>query len=78
MSKGFVNIVLQKDLNDITKNISSLEVLKGDVSGNSIEIYEKDIQSESNYVYYEDKAGRDNDYQLLLELIETKLEENEQ
>ena len=78
MSKGFVNIVLQKDLNDISKNITGFEISKGSVSGNSIEIFEKDTKSESSYVYYENSADRDNDYELLLELIETKIEENEQ
>lgn len=77
MDKRIVNIVLQKDLNDIIKNIASIEISRGDVSGNSIEIFEKETKSESSYVYYDNSADRDNDYELLLELIESKLEENE-
>jgi hypothetical protein len=78
MSNAFVNIVLKNDLKDITKNITGFEISKGNVSGNSIEIVEKETQSESSYVYYERDGDRDKDYELLLELINTKTEENEQ
>jgi hypothetical protein len=78
MSNVFVNIVLKNDLKDITKNIAGFEISKGNVSGNSIEIIEKETQSESSYVYYDRDGDRDKDYELLLELINTKTEENEQ
>jgi hypothetical protein len=78
MSKSFINVVLQRDLKDITNNITGFEISKGDVSGYSIEITEKSTDSQSSYVYYDKDAERDNDYELLLELIETKIEENEQ
>jgi hypothetical protein len=78
MSKVFVNIVLKNDLKSLTENLNDLEISKGTVSGNSIEITEKSTQSESSYVYYERDGDRDKDYELLLELINTKTEENEQ
>ena len=72
MSNLFVNVVLKNDLKNITKNIDGFEISKGNVSGNSIEITEKNTQSESSYVYYERDGDRDKDYDLLLEIIKTK------
>jgi len=78
MSKGFINVVLERDLKELSNNITGFEITKGDVSGFSIEVVEIETNSQSSYVYYDRDAERDNDYELLLELIETKIEENEQ
>ena len=78
MSKVFVNIVLKNDLKELTEKIKGIEITKGDVSGNSIEVTELETNSQSSYVYYDRVADRDRDYELLLELIETKIEEDEQ
>jgi len=77
MSKGFVNIVLKNDLKELTEKVKNIEITKGDISGNSIEVTELETNSQSSYVYYDRDADRDRDYELLLELIETKIEENE-
>jgi hypothetical protein len=77
MSKLLKNIVLKNDLKDLTEKIKSIEITKGDISGNSIEIVEVASQSQSSYVYYDRVGDRDKDYDLLLELIESKIEKNE-
>lgn len=78
MNNVFVNIVLKNDLKELTEKIKDIEISKGDVSGNSIEIIEVETNSQSSYVYYDRADDRDRDYELLLELIETKIEEDEQ
>jgi|LakMenE18May11ns_1017448.scaffolds.fasta_scaffold7860244_1 hypothetical protein len=77
MSKLLKNIVLKNDLKELTEKIKSIEITKGDISGNSIEIVEVASQSQSSYVYYDRVGDRDKDYDLLLELIESKIEKNE-
>jgi hypothetical protein len=78
MSKAFVNIVLKNDLKELSQKVKTIEITKGDVSGNSIEVIEIETNSQSSYVYYDKVTERDSDYELLLELIETKIEEDEQ
>jgi len=72
MSNVFVNVVLKNDLKDLTENVNKFKVSKGSVSGNSIEVLDKDTQSQSSYIYYDRNSDRDKDYELLLELIKTK------
>jgi hypothetical protein len=78
MSNVFVNIVLKNDLKELKQKVNDIEISKGDVSGNSIEITELETNSQSSYVYYDRAGDRDRDYELLMELIETKIEEDEQ
>jgi hypothetical protein len=77
MGKTFINTLLKNDIKELQKNLKVIEITKGDVSGNSIEIYEKITKSYNSYVYYSRSIDRDKDYQLLLEMLESKLEENE-
>ena len=77
MSNVFVNIVLKNDLKELTQKVKDIEISKGDVSGNSIEITELETNSQSSYVYYDRVDDRDKDYELLLETIKNKTEENE-
>ena len=72
MSNVFVNVVLKNDLKDLTENVNKFEVSKGSVSGNSIEVLDKETQSQSSYIYYDRNSDRDKDYELLSELIKTK------
>ncbi len=51
----------------IIKN--NLEFEKGTVSGNSIEISETDPESHTSIVYYDDKAARDHDFEILRAVI---------
>ena len=72
MSNVFVNIVLKNDLKELSQKVKDIEISKGDVSGNSIEITELETNSQSSYVYYDRAGDRDRDYELLLELIKTE------
>lgn len=70
MKNKIVNIALKNDLKQILKNPTKFgEVRKGEVSGFSIEIEEKDPQSFSSYTYYENEKLRDADFEELQSLI---------
>ena len=77
MKKDFINVMLINDLEELTDKVRIIEISKGTVSGNSIEVTEREINSQNSYVYYDRVADRDKDYKLLLELIEAKIEKNE-
>lgn len=74
MEFDFKNQVLSRDLKEIISNIEILEISKGNVSGYSIEFYNKTTQSQGSYLYGKDKKHRDEDYDTLLEAIEYQLE----
>jgi hypothetical protein len=45
-----------------------LDFRKGTVGGYSIEIEERDPESHTSFIYYEDKSARDSDFDLLTQL----------
>lgn len=64
------NTSLKSDLKSLIKdqgNITSIQ--KGDVSDSSIEFYFKEPISQGSYVYYQDVASRDADYEELKTLL---------
>jgi hypothetical protein len=70
MKNKIVNIALKNDLKQILKDPTKYgEVRKGDVSGFSIEVEEKDPHSFSSYTYYENEKLRDEDFEELQTLI---------
>jgi hypothetical protein len=70
MKNKIVNIALKNDLKNFLKNPNNIgEVRKGEVSGASIEVEEKDPQSFSSYTYYENEKLRDADFEELQTLI---------
>ena len=48
-----------------------LDFRKGTVGGYSIEIEERDPESHTSFIYYEDEQKRDNDFNLLI-VLKTK------
>lgn len=77
MKNKIVNIALKNDLKGILENTSNVaSVTKGDVSGFSIEIEEKEPQSFSSYTYHEDEKLRDADFDELQTLIKENNEKN--
>jgi uncharacterized protein (UPF0335 family) len=70
----FKNQVLGRDLKGLIENIENLEITKGKVSGNSIEVYDKTTETQGSYVYCKNMKQRDEDYLTLLEAIEVNLE----
>ena len=77
MKNKIVNIALKNDLKEILENPSNIaSVTKGEVSGFSIEIEEKEPQSFSSYTYHEDEKLRDADFDELQTLIKENNEKN--
>jgi len=77
MKNKIVNIALKNDLKGILENTSNVaSVTKGEVSGFSIEIEEKEPQSFSSYTYYENEKLRDADFDELQTLIKENNEKN--
>jgi hypothetical protein len=77
MKNKLVNIALKNDLKNFLKNPTKIgEIRKGDVSGFSIEVEEKDPQSFSSYTYYENEKLRDADFEELQTLIKENNEKN--
>lgn len=70
MEIEFNNIILTREIKEITSNLYDIEITKGDVSGNSIEIYYKIKNTYTSYVYYKNIKKRDDDYDNLLEILE--------
>lgn len=77
MKNKIVNIALKNDVKEILKNTNKIaSVTKGEVSGFSIEIEEKEPQSFSSYTYYENEKLRDADFDELQTLIKENNEKN--
>lgn len=77
MKNKIVNIALKNDLKEILVNPSNIaSVTKGELSGFSIEVEEKEPQSFSSYTYYEDEKLRDADFDELQTLIKENNEKN--
>ena len=77
MKNKIVNIALKNDLKEILVNPNKIaSVTKGEVSGFSIEIEEREPQSFSSYTYYENEKLRDADFDELQTLIKVNNEEN--
>jgi hypothetical protein len=73
MKTKIVNIALKNDLKKILETPTKFgEVSKGDVSGFSIELEEKDPQSFSSYTYYDYEKLRDADFDELQTLLKSK------
>jgi hypothetical protein len=70
----FNNKVLNRDLKELISKVTHLEITKGKVSGYSIEVYDKNTQSQGSYIYSKHSKQRDEDYNTLLEAIEVGLE----
>ena len=66
----FNNAELRKTAAEIAGK--GLRFEKGRVSGFSIEVEDPETESFESYVYYDDEAGRDQDFKLL-ELISSQL-----
>lgn len=71
------NHSLDRELNNLLRNFKNIEVSKGNVGGNSIEVHDKSENSFNSYLYKNDSNKRDEDYETLLELLEEKYEESE-
>ena len=70
MKNKILNIGLKNDLKLILENPGNVSrVEKGTVSGFSIEVDFKEEMAYSSYVYYEDEALRDSDFNELQRLI---------
>ena len=67
---GFTNQALKKDLKELLEDPTNISILKkGTVSGNSIELQTIIPTSLYSYVYYENQALRDEEYNKLETLI---------
>jgi hypothetical protein len=73
----FNNKVLNRDLKELISKVTHLEITKGKVSGHSIEVYDKNTQSQGSYIYSRHSKQRDEDYLTLLDAIEFNLEKLE-
>lgn len=77
MEPTFKNKVLNRDVKEFFKTILEIEVLKGNISGYSIEVVNNTNDVGGSYLYNDKVKDRDNDYNLLLEVLETIIEEKE-
>lgn len=73
--KAIKNTTLEKELKGLLSNFKHFDVIKGNVSGNSIEVYNRVDESYNSYLYQNDSNKRDEDFNTLLELLEEKYEE---
>lgn len=65
------NIGLRKDLKEILEHPENIEkIFKGDMSGNSIEVWFKIPATFTSNTYYGKEALRDADYEHLMQHIE--------
>lgn len=64
------NNILKQDLKTITPRKKSLTITKGDMSDNSIDIFDETKNEDfGNYLYYQDKNKRDEDYDMLIHIL---------
>lgn len=65
------NIGLKKDLQEMLENPDNiLKIEKGEMSGNSIEVWFKEPATFTSNTYYDKEALRDADYEHLMKHIE--------
>lgn len=67
----FVNKEIHKVLDTVLEDVSNFEFEKGFVSGFSINVWRiEPIADEGSFLYYDDEESRDNDWDLLMSLVE--------
>jgi hypothetical protein len=72
MTENILNHVLKSDIKNLKLNLENIVVSKGTISGHSIEVEDKETNSQSSYIYYGRKMDRDKDFDLLMDLLNEK------
>lgn len=68
------NEQLKRDLKGILANQHIIEIKKGDTGGKSIEVNTREPLAYETYVYYDNEADRDSDFDALMEAIKVEKE----
>jgi len=72
--RGFKHSTIKDVVERVLEDVTNFTFEKGTTSGYSINVWmTKPIKDEGSFLYYENKVDRDNDWDLLMGLVEAKM-----
>jgi hypothetical protein len=71
IKKQFKNSNVHNIIDMVLEDVNNFEFEKGHISGHSINVWRiEPVQDEGSFLYYENEAARDHDWDLLMGIIE--------